>query len=186
MKDLKKMRENFERDLKLARVENKFEKRFGTSCHVWNFYGETHVSVKENDIKKVGKILKKIVADKMFVVNDTANGQKNPVESFYRIRSHRGYSDTFSELEIKFYSEGICYTITMKIDGILNEFFTDSFREMSSSELSTYKPSRGGMLLANVKLPCKKFNCAQIEYSGGSFVCCDEETITQIVNALKA
>ena len=181
MKDLKLMRENFKRELELAKIENKFEKTFKVSCVVFHHNNQVHISCK-TDAKSAGKILKKISADTAFECNETATGVHDSFVSFYRLRLHRNYREFADDLSIKFFNDGIHYEITLKIDKNFGGFFIDSRRKATESELDVYTSCRDTN--ARREISCRKFNCKQLEYYGGYFVCNDHGIISGIVNAL--
>lgn len=189
MKDLEKMRAEFEQKLKLAEIENEFEGKYHVSCVVFESGGNIHVcshgTVDFNNI--AGEILRDLPADTPHIINDTAIGTNNPIEELYKLESHRGYTDSFSKLNVKFANKGIWYTITLKIDGVeaLEQFFNAGYRKMVDTEISTYRPIRNGRLVEDLNIPCRTFKCSQITYYGGHYVCTDHEAIRDIIGTIK-
>jgi hypothetical protein len=189
MKDLEKMRVEFEKSLKLAEIENEFESKYNVSCVVFESCGKIHVcsSGVAAFNKLAGKILRDLPADTPRVINDTAIGTDNPIEELYKLESHRGYKDSCSILSIEFAHKGIWYTISLKIDGVeaLEQFFNVGYIKMGDTEISTYKPIRNGRLVEDLDIPCRTFKCSQKTYYGGRYVCTDHEAIRDIIGTIK-
>ena len=187
MKDLEKMRKDFEQKLRFAEMENEFEAKFGISCHVFESGNDLLCTCKTEDNAIAGRILREFPADKEILLDKSAvrSGEN---KHFYHLTSIRGYSDSKSSLKIEFIHEGIMYWVEVPINGneAIEKFFDDGMRKMADHELSTYKPVRRGHICREYELPCKRFRYSSyIQYSGGHFVAQNHSAIDEIVNALK-
>ena len=187
MKNLEEIRKKCEREIELAKFSNDFEEKTGIEPHVFDCLGKPHLSV-EADNDTAGRILREYDATESFVVNEIAGTQKNPCRHFYRIRLHRDYRyKPNNHIEISFFHHDKKFNITIDVDNndLLKPFFIDSERDLSDSELSTYKPTSRGRLLRKVTIPCKRFASTCTSYNGGYYVCTDILTINNIVKSLK-
>lgn len=187
MKDLEKMRKDFEQKLRFAEKENEFEAKFGISCHIFESGNEVLCTCETEDNAIAGRILREFPADKeIFLDKSATNSGEN--KYFYRLTSSRGYSDSKSSLKIEFVSAGIRYWVEVPINGneAIEKFFDNGMRKMADHELSTYKPVRRGHICREYELPCKRFRYSSyIQYSGGHFVAQNHSAIDEIVNVLK-
>lgn len=186
MKDLNKIREKYENEIKLAKISNSFEAIYKIEPRVIESNGQI-ILVADVENESAKRILNGLQATKKFVVNDTATGCKNPVEAFYKLQSFRGFSDRHSTLKIVFYNNNIKIWLNLQIDGnsVLQPFFYDGMRKISDSERSTYKPTRGNQLIYDYDISCKRFKGEQITYYGGYFVSTDCTIINDIIEAIK-
>lgn len=187
MKDLEKMRKEFEQKLRFAEMENDFEQKFGISCHVFECMGKILCTCKTDNNEIAGRILREIPAEKELFLDKTATN-KGENKHFYHLTSSREYHDSKSTLKIEFVSGEIEYWVEVPIDGneAIDKFFDSGMRKMADHELSTYKPVRRGRICREYELPCKRFKFSHyIQYSGGHFVAQNISAIDEIVNALK-
>lgn len=187
MKDLEKMRKDFEQKLRFAEMENEFENKYGIKCHVFESMGQILCTCKTDSNQIAGRILRDIPADKEVFLDRSATN-KGENKYFYHLTSSRGYSDSKSTLRIEFVSGEIMYWIELPINGndAIEHFFDDGMRKMADHELNTYKPVRRGRICREYELPCKRFKFSHyIQYSGGNFVAQNHSAIDEIVNALK-
>lgn len=178
MKDLKKMREKFELELKLAKFSNLFEKKFNVEPIVIESDGKIICSCVCGSCD-AGKILREITPDEKITLNDTAMGKGNETD-FYRITREKYRSDVAAKMKIEFISGGKTFWLKIIIDKTeLEKFFVNGKRELASYEV-TY---RDGQKI--VEIPCKNFRSRMMEYSGPTAVLLDHEEIKNIVEFLK-
>lgn len=186
MKDINKIREEYEIKVKQAEIANNFEAVYNIEPIVFKSSGKTFVSVSV-DNATAKRILSDLQPEKEMLVNDTATGQKKPVYSLYRLDSNRGFSDRFSTLEIRFFNNGLCYWLKLQINenSVLDPFFNDGVRNIADFERSTYKPTKRGICVRNYDIPCKRFKGDYIAYVGGHYVSTDLKVINDIIEAIK-
>lgn len=145
------------------------------------------VIAKTEDSHVASELLKAFPADEEQPLDASARNTKGTIFGPYRARAERGFKDTFTTLKISWLHGGDEYEFELKIDGseLLERFFVNDQRKMSSIECETYKPLRRGHIVRNMDLPIKRFLCAQIAYEGGYRSATEPERIMDIVNAIK-
>lgn len=187
MRNLEAIREKYEKEIRLAKIENSFEEKLGNPCRVFESIGKTFVAIEVSNAI-AGRILREYPPTAIFQINSTATGSEKPINDNYRLESYRGWHDLFSTLKVEYCSGDIWFWLEIRINDneVLTPFFNGGEREMSGSEMDTYKPNNGSRLYQSYKLPCMRFKSEQISYYGGRFVCTNHETIKEIIEALKA
>lgn len=185
MKDLEKMKQEFEEKIELAKLANMFEEKFGVEPQTFATGKSKFITCSTNNLQ-AAKIFKALQPDEDVLLNGTAGGQKNEIWAKYRLQSYRDYHSQFSTLRIEFKCKGITYWIYLRIDDneALEKYFTKGMRGLSSSELSTYKPTKNGILCQEYQIPCRAWQCDQIAYHGGYFVALDEYTIQDVIESI--
>ena len=194
MNDLAKMRKEFEFKLKLAEKENEMESRFGVEFFALDRWKESGMRIypsNEADLDLAKRLLNEFPADTEIALDASAMNPKGDTFHKYHLRSERGYRDQYSVLEFEWICQGDSYQMKMRIDGneVLEQFFNKAQRNISQSELSTYKPTDKWHHViydtTKVQIPQRRFNCGQIQYSGGICSATDAEFIDQIIEAIK-
>ena len=200
MRDLQKMREEFEKKYKLQEMANNLEEKYGTGIEFYIFerhpkHGGYRISAHDGrglrnkpiSLSHARALLVDFPADKEQILNDTASGQKEPVYGLYRVCANRGYSDIFTELSVSWLSGGNEYNFTQQIDGneLLEPFFNESKRAMCDSERTTYRPHHGNTLINEMDLPIRRFKCSHISYSGGHLSATDLDAINDIIETIR-
>ncbi len=189
MKDLKKMKSEFERKYKLAKIENQMEEIFGCEFMVierlWN--DGARIIAKTDDVHIAAELLKEFPSDEKQSLNATASNPKGTIFGLYRARVERGFRDTYSKLLVSWLNKGNEYEFELKIDGneLLEQFFINAQRKMSRIECDTYKPLRRGHIVRDMDLPIKRFLCNQIAFEGGHRSATEPDRIMDIINAIK-
>lgn len=189
MKDLEKLKSEFERKYKLAEIENQMEVKFGCEfMALERFKVEgSRIIAKTEDLHIAAAILKEYPADEEQSLNSSARDPKGTVFGLYRVRAERGFRDTYTKLRVSWLNGGNEFEFDLKIDGneVLEKFFVNDQRKMSSSECETYKPLRRGRIVRDMDLPIKRFLCDQIAYAGGYRSATEPERIQEIIDAIK-
>lgn len=186
MKDIEKMKREFEQKLKLAELENKLEVEIGCTFSVFDGYGRTYAHAKNIELSQAARLLATYAPTENVELDSTATARATK-SYVYRVEAERRYSDHFTSLVISWVSNNIHFQFTMPIDGNerLAQFFTDGQREMTRTEQSTYKPTRGNKLVYNLTLPIKRFKCEYIEYQGGHLSLLNTNEIDKIIRTIK-
>lgn len=188
MNDLNKLKKELVLKYKIAKMENELEERFNGCFLVFSSLGRIHVCMREpNNVVMAAAVLNAYPSDTMIDVAPTCSKPEGEFKYSYRVRSDRGYADTYSTLTIQWISDEIKYKIELRIDGVdvLEQFFLNGQREISQSELSTYKPTRRNCLVRHMTLPIKDFLCENVSYVGGYREATDIDTINNIVETIK-
>ena len=189
MKDLEKMKSEFERKYKLAEIGNQLEERFGCEFMVIDRSKEqgARFIAETDDIHIVGDLLKAFPADKEQALNATAGEPKGTIFGLYHVYANRGFRDLYTKLQIKWLNGNNEYQCELIIDEneVLEPFFVNDQRKMSRIECDTYKPMRRGHIVRDLDLPIKRFLCNQIRYEGGYQSATEPERIEEIINAIK-
>jgi len=189
MKDLEKLKSEFERKYKLAEIENQMEVKFGCEFMALERFKVqgSRIIAKTEDLHIAAAILKEYPADEEQSLNSSARDPKGTVFGLYHVRAERGFRDTYTKLKISWLHKGNEFEFNLKIDGneILEQFFVNDQRKMTSIECETYKPMRRGHIVRDMDLPIKRFLCNQIAYQGGYRSATEPERIMDIVNAIK-
>ena len=189
MNDLQKLKSKLEKKYKFAELENQMEERFGCEFLVFERFREdgARVVAKTEDAHIASELLKAFPADKELALNCTAREPKGTIFGLYQARAERGFRDTYTRLKISWLHDGDEYQFELRIDGseLLEPFFTNELRKMSSIECDTYKPLKRGHIVRDMDLPIKRFLCDQIAYEGGYRSATEPERIMDIVNAIK-
>ena len=196
MKDLQKMREDFEKQIERERIANNLEERFGVEFYVFErFRGNgLRILARNNNFRdetislsSAKQLLEEFPADEQQILNDISGGQKNKVYGFYRLCADRGFSARFTSLNVDWLHKGNEYVFNLHIDGneVLEQFFTPSTRRMDSTERETYKPTYCGHIRREMDLPIMRFKCSHISYSGGHLAATDLSIIDEIISAIK-
>lgn len=185
MKDIEKMKAEFEEQLRLAKIGNEFEEKFCVESTVFRSCGHDMVHVKCTN-HKACQLLNALQPTEEWHIDHDKNSKH--IDK-YRLESRRGYADRQSTLEIEFVSDGILYWMTMPIDNnpLLEPFFNGTTRPIVDTELSTYHPTNSsGLLDSGLRIPKKCFKSTQvINYYGGSQLLVDPDEIDMIINAIK-
>lgn len=203
MKDLEEIKARYEKELakelELAELSNKYEKLLGievSAIRMWN--GTLQVSPvcekKEYGLYEHfttphigGIMLRSIKPDEKIILDDTA-GKEGSISGFYKLTATCGFRDPYTLLEVEWISKGVTFSFSLKINGekILEPFFFESTRKMSSSERDTYKPvTRYGHIAKSLDLPIMCFHCSHITFSGGYLRATDVDEINEIIKAIK-
>ena len=188
MKDLEKIKREYEEKLRLAELANNFERVTSIEPNVFHSGDYDFISVKGYDIATIARVLKEYPADAPIVLNASAIhiGDKH---GMYHLSSRRDYNDKASRLEIEYYNNNVKFWLDININGneVLEQFFTDSYRTIEDTELSTYHPvNHEGKLYHDMRIPCKKFKNRNVEtYYKSVEVLLDENEIDNIINAIK-
>ena len=199
MNDLAKMKEQFEKSFQRATMENELEERFGIRFSVLENilddglriiargageYGLTTDYITPHD---AARLLCSLPADRLQPLDATASEPNGHTMGLYQVRATRGYRDNFTLLEIRWWHNGDSYECGLKIDGdeMLEPFFYNSHRKLSSIERDVYKPLRRGHIVRDLDLPIKEFMCAHISFSGGHQSATEIEAIDEIINTIK-
>lgn len=189
MKDLEKLKSEFEKKYKLAEIENQMEERFGCEFMVIERLRNdgARIIAKTDDAHIAGKMLKDFPADTERPLNASARDPKGTIFGLYNARAERGFSDGYTKLIISWFHKNDEYEFNLKIDGndLLEQFFINDRRKMSRIECDTYKPLRRGRIVRDMDLPIKRFLCDQIRYEGGHQSATEPERIEEIINAIK-
>lgn len=189
MKDLEKMKYEFEKKLKLAETENQMEEKFGCEFMVLErIFGEgKRIIAMTEDLHIGAEMLKAFPADEKMPLNATATNPKGTVTGLYNVRAERGFRDQYTKLKVRWVNKGDDYEFETRIDGneLLEQFFVNDQRKMSRIECDTYKPLRRGHIVRDMDLPIKRFLCDQISYEGGLRSATEPERIDDIINAIK-
>ena len=194
MNDLEKMRKEFESKLKLAEKENEMESRFGVEFFAINLWKKSSMTIyprNEADLDLAKRLLNEFPADTEIALDASATNPLGNTFHKYHLSSDRGYRDQYSVLEFEWICQGDSYNMKMRIDGneVLEQFFNNTQRNISESELSTYKPTDKWHHViydtTKVQIPQRRFNCEQIRYSGGICSATDAKFIDQIIEAIK-
>lgn len=98
MKDLKKMREDFEKEYARQEMANNLEEKYGEGCEFYIYerhpkHGGYRISAHDGrglrnkpiSLAHARALLVDFPADKEQILNDTASGQKEPVYGLYRV-----------------------------------------------------------------------------------------------------
>lgn len=189
MKDLEKLKSEFERKYKLAEIENQMEVKFGCEfMALERFKVEgSRIIAKTEDLHIAAAILKEFPADEEQSLNSSARDPKGTVFGLYHVRAERGFRDTYTKLRVSWLNGGNEFEFDLKIDGneILEKFFVNDQRKMTRIECDTYKPIRRGHIVRDMDLPIKRFLCDQISYEGGYRSATEPERIQEIIDAIK-
>lgn len=189
MKDLQKMRSDFEEKWKFAEMENMMEQRFGCEFMV---LGRIHrngarIIAKTEDAHIASELLKAYPADEEQPLNASARDPKGTIFGLYHVRAERGFRDQYTKLRVTWLHDGNEFEFDLKIDGseLLEKFFVNDQRKMTRIECDTYKPLRRGHIVRDMDLPIKRFLCDQIAYEGGYRSATEPERIQEIIDAIK-
>lgn len=196
MKDLQKMRDEFEKKIERERIANNLEERFGVEFYVFERFRANGLRIlAHNDnfrdetisLALAKQLLEEFPADERLLLNATASGQKDEVHGFYHLCANRGFTAQFTSLKVHWLHKGNEYAFHLHIDGneVLEQFFTPSTRRMDSTERETYKPTYRGHILREKDLPIMRFKCSHISYSGGHLAATDLAVIDEIISAIK-
>lgn len=182
------MRNEFEKKIKLAEIENQMEEKFGCEFFAFERYHADGLRIvaRKDDIHIAAELLRNYPADEEVPLN-ASSISKGTVFGFYHACARRGFNDSYTKLQICWRNKGNEYEFELRIDGNekLERFFTNDQRKMSSSEQSTYKPVRRGHIVKDMDLPIKRFLCNQIVYDGGSRSATEPEKIMEIIETIK-
>lgn len=185
MKDIEKMRAEFEEKIRLAEMENDFENRYGIKVGVFHVNGYDMVHI-ECDNETAKRVLNEFEADTEWAI-DHERDSKHMYK--YRLCSIMRYSDRYSKLEIEFINKGVKYWIDLAIDGneLLVPFFRRTHRTITETELSTWHPvNHQGTLYRDMQIPQMSFNSQNVKrYYGGDQLLVDGDEIDRIINAIK-
>lgn len=188
MKNLEEMKAKFEKELAFATKENEMEERFGCGFFVYERIKASglHIVAKSDEMQVAKALLVAYPADEEQALDATAKNSQGTVFGLYHVYANRGYSGICTKLQVRWLHKGDEYHFELQIDGndTLEQFFYNDRRKMSSSECSTYKPTRGDRLVYDMDLPIKRFQAAHISYSGGYLSCTDTDEINNIINAI--
>lgn len=189
MKDLENLKRKFELEFKFAKIENQMEERFGCVFLVYKrlWHDGARIVAKTDDAHIAGELLKAFPADEEQPLNASVGNPKGTVSGMYKARAERHFNDAYTKLKITWLHKGDEFEFELKIDGseLLEQFFVNAQRQMSSIERDTYKPVRRGRIVRDMDLPIKRFLCNQIAYEGGYQSATEPERIMDIVNAIK-
>lgn len=185
MKDLQKLREEFESKLRFAEMANEFETKFGVEPQCFECFGKILITCKTDKVV-AGKILRELVADEKIVLNEVSGGSYDPFYGMYSLMVHRDYNDSDDTLRIKFHNNKIEYWVELKVGDVpeIEKYFKKGTRKLASHELSTYKPVRRGHICREYEIPCRRWICNEIAYSGGNYVALSNAMEEEIVNVL--
>lgn len=185
MKDIEKMRAEFEEKIRLAEMENEFETRYGIKVGVFHSNGYDMVHI-ECDNETAKRVLNEFEADTEWAI-DHERDSKHMYK--YRLCSIRRYSDQYSKLEIEFINKGVKYWIDLAIDGneLLLPFFKGTRRKITETEFSTWHPmNEHGYYDPNMLIPQMSFNSQNVKrYYGGDQLLVDPNEIEMIISAIK-
>lgn len=189
MKDLEKLKSEFDKKLKFAEIENQMESKFGCEFMVLGRINKEGVRIiaKTDDLHIASELLKEFPSDEEQVLDASARNPQGTVFGLYKAKAERGFRDTYTKLKITWLYKGNEFEFELKIDGdeLLEQFFVNDQRKMTSIECETYKPMRRGHIVRDMDLPIKRFLCNQIAYQGGYRSATEPERIMDIVNAIK-
>ena len=119
MKDLQKMREDFEKQIERERIANNLEERFGVEFYVFErFRGNgLRILARNNNFRdetislsSAKQLLEEFPADEQQILNDISGGQKNKVYGFYRLCADRGFSARFTSLNVNWFYKGSTFS----------------------------------------------------------------------------
>ena len=189
MKDLAKLKSEFERKYKLAEIENQMEVKFGCefmALERFNAQGSCIIA-KTKDLHIAAAILKEYPADEEQSLNSSARDPKGTVFGLYHVRAERGFRDTYTKLRVSWLNGGNEFAFDLKIDGneVLEKFFVNDQRKMTRIECETYKPLRSDRIVYDMDLPIKRFLCDQVSYEGGYRSATEPERKQEIIDAIK-
>lgn len=189
MKDLAKLKSEFERKYKLAEIENQMEVKFGCEFMALERFKVkgSRIIAKTEDLHIAAAILKEYPADEEQSLNSSARNPKGTVFGLYHVRAERGFRDTNTKLRVSWLNGGNEFEFDLKIDGneVLEKFFVNDQRKMTRIECETYKPLREGHIVRDMDLPIKRFLCDQVLYEGGYRSATEPERIQEIIDAIK-
>lgn len=189
MKDLAKLKSEFERKYKLAEIENQMEVKFGCEFMALERFKVkgSRIIAKTEDLHIAAAILKEYPADEEQSLNSSARDPKGTVFGLYHVRAERGFRDTYTKLRVSWLNGGDEFEFDLKIDGneVLEKFFVNDQRKMTRIECETYKPLRGDHIVRDMDLPIKRFLCDQVSYEGGYRSATEPERIQEIIDAIK-
>lgn len=187
MKDIEKMKRDFEQSLKCAELENWLEEEIGCTFSVYYWNGCTHANARGITIQQAAKFLRRYPATKDMPLDSSSVNLDGTIRYKYKVSATRRFNDEYTTMRVEWYnSEAHNYSFEMKVDGTkLERYFNDSTRQMSSCEQSTYKPTKHGKLVYDVTLPIKRFRGEHIEYQGGEQSLVDINEIEKIIIYLK-
>lgn len=185
MKDLKQLK----RDYELAVISNNLEEKYGAQFFARDYRDKIRfncICTKE----QAGSILREIKPIQKIGLNETACNKATEFGD-YKIQCHKYYNSNELQFSVEFVGEdGSLYDLSIKNSGdLFDEFVTRYRRELSSSEIETWRPANGdGKLLMRGEAfdYSVKWNSRQIIYSGGWATLLDSDKITQVINKIKA
>ena len=189
MKDLQKMKNDFEKELKLAEIENHMEQRFGCEFMVLGRFNKegARIIAKTEDTHVAAELLKAFPADEEQPLDASGHNPNGTISGLYHVRAERGFRDPYTKLRVSWLCSGNEYEFSLKIDGneLLERFFVNDHRKMTRSECDTYRPLRGDCIIRDMDLPIKRFLCDQIIYDGGYRSATEPDRIMEIIEAIK-
>lgn len=171
MKDIAKMREKMEREIRLAEMSNEIEEKVGISCEVsesgspagkaWIYFGDV---TKE----QAAKVLK------VFPWTERTEIYGKDIELSYILSTHRYPKDPYTMLEIRWIHNEWTVSLRLPIkhdDEVLRGYFKEDRYELENDTIGLYygavSPREKGRLRYCSVL---SFNCgSQIRYKGGYF-----------------
>ena len=172
MKDIAKMREKMEREIRLAEMSNEIEKKVGVNCSVMGESGtqkgKTWLLFGEVTKEQAAKILK------MFPWTERAKVSGKDIELSYILGTHRYPRDPYTLLEIQWIHEEWAITLKLPIkhdDEALRGYFRQDGYPLDDSTIGLYYGAVSPRDKAELKrCPVLSFNCgSQIRYYGGYF-----------------
>ena len=203
MKDLEEIKARYEKELakelELAELSNKYEKLLGIevgATRMWSGILQVSPVCEDKEYGLLvnfttphigGIMLRNINPDEKIILDDTA-GKKGGVSGFYKLTAICGFRNSYTLLTVEWISKGVSFSFSLKINGekILEPFFFESTRKMSSSERDVYKPvTRYGHIAKSLDLPIMRFHCSHITFSGGYLRATDVDEINEIIEAIK-
>lgn len=189
MKDLERMKSEFEKELKFAQIGNQMEERFGCEFAVLERFKKegARIIARKEDIHVASELLKAYPADEEQSLDASARNPQGTIKGLYHVRAERGFRDMHTTLEVCWLHQGNQYEFRLTIDGneVLEKFFVNEQRKMTRIECDTYKPLRRGHIVRDMDLPVKRFLCDQIRYEGGISSATEPDRIKEIIDAIK-
>lgn len=172
MKDIAKMREKMEREIRLAEMSNEIEEKVGISCWVMGESGtqkgKTWLNFGDVTKEQAAKLLK------LFPWTERAKISGKDIELSYILGTHRYPKEPFTKLEIQWIHDEWAISLKMPIrldDEVLRGYFKQAWYELEDGSIGLYY----GAVSPREKEELRhcgvlSFNCgSQIRYYGGYF-----------------
>ena len=201
MNDLAKLREKFEKEYKLAELENKFETAHpemaesgleirilesvtqGGNLHSY-FSKQSSMNITEKD---AAMLLSIFPADSKFPVYQ--GSKQKYQDEYYDMSLERNPKDTHTILEIRWMHEDVEMSVKFPIteESILHDYFKETTRQLSESEISSYgiQKNRFTYNMRNFFKVLDWANGQSIHYVGGRYQQTYHSVKNQIVEDLK-
>lgn len=178
MKDIAKMREKMEREIREAEMSNEIEEKVGIACWVNGESslqpGKTWISFGEVTKEQASKLLK------MFPWTEKSKRTKSATDSSvlemsYFLETGRYPKEPYTKLEIEWIHNEYYITLGIRIrpdDDVLMGYFRQDWFTIDDSSIGLYFGAVSPREKSNLsRQPVLSFNCgSQIRYFGGHFL----------------